>query len=100
LGVVDGTDTTEQFQEVREKLRRIFSQRHLRVELVLYPSHEELQQALIHKEIHATCVRSTDSSAIVYHTTTRLQRLYEILQSELGLTDVSYVNPTQLEVQL
>jgi putative multicomponent Na+:H+ antiporter subunit B len=56
LGVVDETDTTEQFQEVREKLRQIFSQWHLRVELVLYPSHEDLQQALIHKEIHATCV--------------------------------------------
>jgi putative multicomponent Na+:H+ antiporter subunit B len=95
LGIVKDTDLDPQFQEVLEKFRRIFKPWHLRVELLIYLDYESLQQALIHKEIHATCVRST-----VYHTTTRLRRLYEILQPELGETDVSYFDPTQLEVHL
>lgn len=98
LGIVEGTDSNPQFQDVMEKLRQIFSKWHLRVELVQYLDHEALSQALITKEIHAICVRST-SSLIAYHTTTRLHRLYEILQPELGTTDVSYVNPTEVEVQ-
>lgn len=93
LGIVKESETDPQFEEVAEKLRRIFKPWHLRVELVLYPDHESLQHALNHKEIHATCTRST-----AYHTTTRLRRLYEILQPELSETDVSYLNPTQLEV--
>ena len=100
LGIVQATDDTTQFQQVLEKLRRIFSKWHMRVELVNYPSYEELYQALITKEVHATCVKSINSATGAYHTTTRLSRLHEILQPELGSTDVSYVNPAEVEVLL
>ncbi|MGG6268658.1 DUF4040 domain-containing protein [Leptolyngbya sp. AN03gr2] len=92
LGIVRETESDPLFQDVAEKFRRIFKPWHLRVELVVYADHESLQTGLINEEIHATCVRST-----TYHTTTRLRRLYEILQPELSETDVSYLNPSQLE---
>lgn len=93
LGIVAESQSDPQFQEVAEKFRQIFKPWHLRVELVMYADYESLQQGLLNKEIHATCVRSSK-----YHTTTRLRRLYEILQPELGETDVSYLDSTQLEV--
>lgn len=68
----------------------------MRVELIPYPNAEELNRALMEKEVHATCVPqlSTEPQTPPYHTITRLQRLYEIMETELAspATVLSYIN--------
>jgi putative multicomponent Na+:H+ antiporter subunit B len=77
-------------QPILEKLRHRFAQYHMQVELVPYLHVTDLQQALRQKEIHATCMQQSliqlaaekESSVACYQTSTRLNRLYEILQAE------------------
>ncbi|MEQ8994977.1 MAG: DUF4040 domain-containing protein [Coleofasciculus sp. B1-GNL1-01] len=114
LGVLeDGGDkvpTTEEverhFGELMDDLRRIFSKHYMRVELVPYTDQQALQRALMEKEIHATCTRShqaklepqdptvPESETPSYHTATRVQRLYDIMQTELSspATHLTYIN--------
>lgn len=88
-------------------LNEVFSEHHLRVEVVPYFDREELLQAFIEKEVHATCERriaAMDEGATApdapdfhtppYRTTTRLRRLYDIMNSELlsPMTQLSYVD--------
>ncbi len=82
------------------ELRTIMGKYYLRLELVLYIDSQDLQRALIDKEIHATFVRQGRSPhddpdhAPVYHTATRVRRLYEIMQAELSspATILTYVD--------
>jgi putative multicomponent Na+:H+ antiporter subunit B len=100
------TDFTP-LQQVVNGLITVFKEHHLRVELVPYLDPEELHRALMDKEVHATCERGTvveesaaiapnapDSDTLPYRTTTRLRRLYDIMNSELlyPLTQLSYVD--------
>jgi putative multicomponent Na+:H+ antiporter subunit B len=81
------------FRPLLEDLRAIFGKRHMRVELVPYLEQKDLHQALITKEVHAICGRSPDPLANPgqpYHTTTRLPRLYDILQTELASPTTLY----------
>lgn len=89
------------FEQIVDDLRTIFGKHYLRVELVPYLEQEALHQALLDKEVHATCVRSQfidrdpethqklthpdqpDLAEPLYYTTTRLRRLYEIMQADL-----------------
>lgn len=71
-------------------LKAIANKYHLRLELVPYPDSISLSQALMDKEVHATCVeRSQSMSADAettgqpYQTAVRIRRLYTILQNEL-----------------
>jgi putative multicomponent Na+:H+ antiporter subunit B len=112
------TDFTP-LQQVVNGLSTVFKEHHLRVELVPYLDPEELHRALMDKEVHATCERGTafeegtaigfavsqriapnapDSYTPPYHTTTRLRRLYDIMNSELlyPLTQLSYVDLSDL----
>lgn len=95
-------------------LRRIFGKRYLRLEVVPYQDREALQQALMEREIHAICVKpergekTSVASATLreplsgatqeketpsYQTTTRIERLYEILQGEVPSgTGIKYLN--------
>lgn len=97
--------------ELLEHLRQIFHKRHMRIELVPYEDIYALQEALEAKEIHATCtwdsslesptgeeINSSKSSP-TYHTTTRIQRIYDIIRAELSLpaTSLSYVNLTDTQ---
>lgn len=88
-----------------DEFRAIFKEHYMRVELVPYKDAEELNQALMEKKIHATCAQQLqpeqnqqddagDTETPPYHTTTRLQRLYEIMQTELRspATLLTYVN--------
>ncbi|MBD2205255.1 DUF4040 domain-containing protein [Calothrix sp. FACHB-1219] len=86
-------------------LRKIFRKWHMRVELVPYPNTQALERALIEKEVHATCVPakqidSADMSSFdtnqLCHTTVRLKRIYEIIQTELTspATTLTYMNVT------
>ncbi|RMF69764.1 MAG: DUF4040 domain-containing protein [Cyanobacteria bacterium J069] len=104
-------------QPLLDDLRTTFGKYHLRLELVPYADSEALQQALLDKEIHVTCTRlqmtepptAADPNAAMsyqalpqtptdpiptYQTTTRLHRIYEILQTELPSSPaIAYVGP-------
>ncbi|BAZ69886.1 MAG: DUF4040 domain-containing protein [Pelatocladus maniniholoensis HA4357-MV3] len=113
LGVLeDGTMETEGdrlFGQLIDDLRTIFRKRYMRLELVTYNDIQALQRALMEKEIHATCTRQPQSAhneqdyAGVnnqpYHTTIRVQRIYDIIQTELSSpkTVLTYVNIPYLE---
>lgn len=84
------------FQQLMEKLQRVFNKRYMRVEIVSYQNEKDLQQALMKQEIHTTCVRleSTDlkdreAEEPPYQTTTRIKRLHEIMEAELSSTATS-----------
>lgn len=73
-------------------LRTIASKYHLRLELLSYPDLQSLHQALMAKEVHATCIERSqsdiqdfalESEVQRYQTTIRIRRLYNILQTEL-----------------
>ena len=96
-------------QQVVNTLNAVFKDHYLRVELVPYLDREELSQALMDKEIHATCERRSvveegeviapNTAAIShppYRTTTRIRRLYDIMNSELlsPITQLSYIDPS------
>lgn len=87
------------FNKLIDDLRAIFGKRYMRLELIPYADVEDLQRALMEKEIHATCYRQTQVNQPLYLTETRVQRLYNILQSELSspATLVNYVRALDLE---
>ncbi|KOP23727.1 hypothetical protein AMR41_24675 [Hapalosiphon sp. MRB220] len=111
LGVLaDGTMETEGdrlFGQLIDDLRTIFRKRYMRLELVTYNDIQALQRALMEKEIHATCTRQSEHNeqdyAEVnnqpYQTTIRIQRIYNIIQTELSspTTVLTYVNVLSLE---
>jgi putative multicomponent Na+:H+ antiporter subunit B len=72
------SDRISPFQQSMQDLRTIFNKYHLRVELVSYIDPKSLQQGLLDKEVHAICDRSQPDRL-----TTRLRRIYEIVQAEL-----------------
>jgi putative multicomponent Na+:H+ antiporter subunit B len=103
------------FKQLTNELRTIFDKRHMRLELVTYYDTERLHQALMDKEVHMTCfpeLRSRSGSFAAsplaqtspglsqqsdkpsYQATTRVRRIYEIVQAELLSpgTTLTYVN--------
>ncbi|NEO64245.1 MAG: DUF4040 domain-containing protein [Moorea sp. SIO4G2] len=116
--------TKPDFGELMDDLRTILSKHYMRLELVSYPDRQSLQRALLEKEVHATCAQdeglffepdqrglalgatqkaspqdeqdqvAQENETLLYHTQTRVQRLYEIMQSELSLsaTSLTYLN--------
>jgi putative multicomponent Na+:H+ antiporter subunit B len=76
--------------------RSIFNEHYLRLELVHYPTKETLQQALIKKEIHASCVQleKSEQEQETYQTVIRVERIYKIMKSKLSSpkTTLQYFN--------
>ncbi len=100
LGILKQED--RHFGQLMDDLRTILGKRHMRLELVTYSDIQTLQQALMDKEIHASCfpeVRSPDDASEEekprYHTATRVRRIYDIMQSELSSTAtiLTYITP-------
>jgi putative multicomponent Na+:H+ antiporter subunit B len=90
-----GSTQASHFKQLVNDLQTIFSKRHMRVELISYLDKDDLHRALMDKEVHAICARSQlQDKSQLYHTTIRLRRLYEIVQTELGssTTRLTYVN--------
>lgn len=94
------------FAQLLADLRTIARKHHLRLELVSYPNLPSLQQALIEKEVHATCIEPHQTEDFKgsaqpqpYHTVTRIRRLYDILQTELSspTNTLTYVTAPNLE---
>lgn len=88
-----GDPQASHFRQLINDLQTIFGKRHMRVELVPYLDRETLHQALMDKKVHAICARSEQEDRDLpipatqhhpYTTTTRLRRLYDIMQTELA----------------
>jgi putative multicomponent Na+:H+ antiporter subunit B len=107
LGVLeDGAikaDDEGHFKQLMNDLRTIFGKHYMRLEVVSYTNTQALHRALMDKEIHATCARrecdnqdpiASEDEQQPYHTTTRVQRLYDIMRTELSspATSLTYVN--------
>ncbi|HBW58613.1 MAG TPA: hypothetical protein DEF27_12745 [Oscillatoriales bacterium UBA8482] len=77
---------------ILDEFRKIFGKYHLRLELISYEDLETLQQALIDKDIHLTCIQEEPSQP--YQTLTRIQRLYEIMEPQLSAstTCLNYID--------
>ena len=71
-------DTLSSFKKVIHKY-------HLRLELVEYPNAHSLNQALINREVHGVIKKNYDAPdpEVLYQTAFRVQRLFEIMQTEL-----------------
>lgn len=95
LGVLKDDAINEQFKPLLNEMRSVFRKRHMQVELISYPEADGLHQALIDKEVHAICDRSQQH----YQTTTRLNRLYEIMQTELTTAQTRLLDPSAAESQ-
>ncbi|MTJ50589.1 DUF4040 domain-containing protein [Dolichospermum sp. UHCC 0259] len=84
------------FQQLINDFRSIFNKHYMRLELVPYTTTETLQQALIEKEIHATCTPLAEvvETEETYQTVIRVQRIYNIVESELSSpkTTLKYFN--------
>ncbi|MEB3251748.1 MAG: DUF4040 domain-containing protein [Cyanobacteriota bacterium] len=104
-----GLDTPEvtPLQELVNHLNRAFSDYHLRVELVPYGNREDLDRALMEKDVHATCepgsgleewgaiAASSSTSTPPYRITTRLRRLYDLMNRDFltAIAQLSYIDP-------
>ncbi|MBH8554463.1 DUF4040 domain-containing protein [Nostocaceae cyanobacterium CENA357] len=99
------TGDNDHFEQLMDNLRTILSKRYMRLELVSYTNTKALHRALMDKEVHAICAppEHDDQDSTVhknnkqpYHTKTRIQRIYEIMQSELSspVTALTYVSTT------
>jgi putative multicomponent Na+:H+ antiporter subunit B len=87
LGVLqaqEGNKKTPEFEQLVANIRAIFNKRHMRLELVSYNDTQALHQALMEKEVHATCVLNNQNQEQPYETVIRLQRIYDIMRTELS----------------
>jgi putative multicomponent Na+:H+ antiporter subunit B len=98
LGILkqDTSESESYFRELVTSLKKALDKYYLRLELVEYPDHKSLKQALASQEIHATCIEqeySQPSSEAKYQTAIRVHRLFEIMQQELTApeTTLTYV---------
>jgi putative multicomponent Na+:H+ antiporter subunit B len=93
----------DHFEQLMNDMRSIFHKHYMRVEVVPYTNTQALHRALMDKEVHAACARreydhqdlvATEDEQQPYHTTTRVRRLYEIMQAELSspATSLTFVN--------
>lgn len=91
------------FAQLIAQVRTIVSKYHLRLELLPYPDPQSLHQALMAKEVHATCSTPQlnniqdpvlKSEPQPYDTSIRIRRLYNILQAELTspATRLTYIS--------
>ncbi len=117
LGVLEGDSGakghSDHLGELVAELRNVFGKHHMRVELVEYTNIKALQQALMDKDIHTTFApeflseyslseyNGQDRGALVtatqYCTTTRVKRLYEIMEAELSSSEIklNYVSANE-----
>lgn len=115
LGAIEedlkGEQSDRDFGNLIDKLRTVCRKRHMRLELVPYTNTQALHRALMEKEVHATCARREqleledrdppewDDERQPYQTATRIQRIYDIMETELSSpgTILTYVNTQEAE---
>jgi putative multicomponent Na+:H+ antiporter subunit B len=90
-------------KELIASIKKVINQYHLRLELVKYSNPKSLQQGLKNQEVHAICCSKEEILATkqTYNTEIRVQRLFEIMQSELSFpeTTINYLNTSDLEAK-
>ena len=115
LGILKEVNIAQEsyFEELLAHVRKAIDKYHLRLEIVEYPDSKALEQALMTKEVHATCIKQeqVDAQNInntvaidarqTYLTTIRVRRLFEIMQTELTFpeTTLDYVTVLNKEDQ-
>jgi putative multicomponent Na+:H+ antiporter subunit B len=79
-------------------LRTLLKKHYMRLELVPYPDHQTLQDALINRDIHAICLPPdspqdgrAEPEFPSYSITTRIRRLYDLMEAELPLLAASLI---------
>ncbi|MDP5338211.1 MAG: DUF4040 domain-containing protein [Nodularia sp. (in: cyanobacteria)] len=102
----EADDNSGHFGQIIANFRTIFGKYYMRLELVPYTNTQALHRALMDKEVHATCVRRSQSEdndqdlldsgeeKQLYDTATRVRRIYDIMQTDILLpeTILTYVN--------
>ncbi|KZL50314.1 DUF4040 domain-containing protein [Nodularia spumigena] len=102
----EADDNSGHFGQLMANFRTIFGKYYMRLELVPYTNTQALHRALMDKEVHATCARrspsqeddqdlpASEDEKQLYHTATRVRRIYEIMQTDILLpeTILTYVN--------
>ncbi|AHB88458.1 Na+/H+ antiporter complex subunit A MrpA [Thermosynechococcus sp. NK55a] len=87
LGILASSLSTDSLDHLLAAIREALAPYHLRVELIIYPTFEQLQIALRDREIHALCAE--EKAQLL--TMTRVPRLYTILKPHLTtLTELVY----------
>ncbi|URR36383.1 DUF4040 domain-containing protein [Thermosynechococcus sp. HN-54] len=87
LGILASALSTDSLDHLLEAIREAVAPYHLRVELIIYPTFEQLKIALQDREIHALCAEEQTQML----TMTRVPRLYTILKPHLtSLTELVY----------
>lgn len=98
-------------EELITSIKKIVNKYHLHLELVQYPNKKALEEGLKMQEIHAICTKEKlleepepDINTIIeikqiYNIEIRVQRLFEIMQSELIFpeTTINYITVTDIE---
>lgn len=117
LGIIEGMQTEPEgyFTEIITNIKKIIDRYYLRLEIVEYPSLQDLKQGLLAKEVHAICskresklmaekdiaeeVEQTKQTKQTYETAIRVHRLFEIIQTEASLPDttLTYVTVANTE---
>ncbi|MGL5063575.1 MAG: DUF4040 domain-containing protein [Microcoleus sp.] len=97
-----------QFKQLIDEIRALAGKHQMRLEVIPYTNPQALQQALMDKEIHAICAPNSgqlppiDTSAEMplYHTTTRISRIYEIMENQLppSATTLSYISVPEVTI--
>lgn len=101
VGVIENQDG--EILKVIEDFRRVFSKHYMRLEVVTYNNQQALRNALISKDVHATCFPNLiqneppNTEGHNYQTEVRVHRVYNIIESEIlpnntGLTKLEYVD--------
>ncbi|MCU0535804.1 MAG: DUF4040 domain-containing protein [Hydrococcus sp. Prado102] len=98
LGVLKNGEgeANNDFGQLINRLKTIFSKYYMRLELVSYEDTQTLQQALTDKEVHATCTRTDERQP--YQTAIAVKRIYDIVQAEVPSpeTTLTYVDRSDL----
>ena len=111
LGIIEGMQTEPEgyLTEIISNIRKIINQHYLRLEIVEYPSLQDLKEGLLAKEVHAICSKRESKLMVekdiaeqteqTYETAIRVHRLFEIIQTEASLPDtaLTYVTAANTE---
>ncbi len=84
-----GSSCDRRWGKLWQELRLLLDRYHLRLELVSYDDSEALHQALANQDVHAIAqtVHPAHEADKPFRMTTRIQRIYELIQTDLTVTD-------------
>ncbi|WP_159790530.1 DUF4040 domain-containing protein [Sodalinema gerasimenkoae] len=84
-----GSTCDRRWGQLWQELRPLLDRYHLRLELVTYDDPKALHQSLANEEVHAIAqtVNQANEANKPFIMTTRIQRIYELMETDLTLTD-------------